>query len=316
MPAAKKRKADGKAASHHAAKPSQGTLEKVLEKYTVALQSKPESMSFKGYIPELQIKSALQEIFPDIRISGRRDWFCMNPLNIRRAYKELVVSNELESIAKAFDLLREIVLPCYQTWEVARVSARLLATGEDLGKEFHSFTLTKQQIESVMTELPDAQQAVQGILYMADMWPMHLESSESIAHFGWCLETMAQLFRDRGINKIRSLDIALGFSGSGRGHRSDRKKTATKLEWDENCLDIHLLHLAGTSVPKACARYVAGKDLGRKSASPEVFEKQYRSWLNEPVTSVRLHLGDPLAKTILSLPDVQQLLEERFPSHQ
>jgi hypothetical protein len=41
----------------------------------------------------------------------------------------------------------------------------------------------------------------------------------------------------------------------------------------------------------------------------------YRKWRNEPITSVRLHTGDPLAKKILSLPDVQELIKDRFPHH-
>lgn len=297
---------------HKTAEPSHGTLGEVLEKYTVALQSKPKTLSFEDQLPELRIKSALQDLFPDIKISGRRDWFCMNPLSIRRAYKECVVSNESgEATVKAFELLREIVLPCYPTMALGWINARLLADGEDLGEEFQGFVLTQQQIQSLKTPLPDVQQAGQDVMYMADMWPMDFQTTESVAHFGWCLKTIAQLLRDRDAGKIKSLDLALGFSGFGRGYSSDRKKVASKRGWDENCFDIHLLRLSG--IPSPCERYVAGKNTGIKSASPEVFEKMYRRWRNEPITSVRLHLGDPLARKILSLPDVQQVVKERFP---
>jgi hypothetical protein len=300
------------AASHETSKPSQSTLYEVLQKYALALRSEPKALSFERQVPELQIKLAFQKLFPDTRISGRRDWFCMNPLSIRRAYKELVNSKESEPMAKAFELLREIVLPCYRTMCLGWIDARLLADGEDLGEEFQGLVLTQQQTQSLTTTLPDIQQAMQGIMYMADMWPADLQDAHSRDYFGWCLRTMAQVLKGRAAKTIKSLDVALGFSGSGRGNRSDREKADSKNAWNDNCFDIHLLHLSGEAIPTACRGYVDGQDAAIKSQSPEVFEKMYQRWRNDPITRIRLHLGDPLAKRILSLPDVQQLVKQRF----
>lgn len=306
---------------HHkapkSAESSEGTLVRILLKYNLALQrasqSEPADLSVKDQYPEYRIKSWLQELFADTRIRERRDWVPMNPLSIRRAFAKCIISTKSDKVAEEFELLREIVLPCYRTADLCWMDARQLANGEDLGIDFHGFVLTQRQIQSVTTTLPDAQQAMQGIIYMADMWPMHFMTPESIAHFRWCLETMAQLLKDRGAKKIQSLDKALGFSASGKGNSSDGKKMKTMNSWNDRCFDIHLLVLSGLSIDEASARYVDGEGTRTKSKSGESLGKMYGRWCKEPVTAVRLHLGDPLAKRILFLPDVQELINERFP---
>lgn len=295
------------------------TLNVVLEKYERGLKQKPQTLSLRSMIPELSIKPALQELFPDITIEGRRDWSPLRPERIRQAFKELD-----GTVVSGFRLLREIVLPCYPSAVLGEVDARVLATeqndqkrkgkAESFWDDFKGFSFTQQQIECLQTPLPPIQEALQGLLCAADAWPINFEHPTSIDYHGWCLRTLAQVFRDRGTDKVKSLDIALGFSPSGRGRSTDRKKVATEREWDGNSVEIHLLRLSGISVESACARYVADEEAGTKFGSPDTLVKMYSRWRNEPVTAVRLHLGDPLARKILSLPDVRDLIEERFPS--
>lgn len=315
MPKSSSRKPKGKTKSINSAERLNGELLEVLKHYAGALQSTPGNSSFGEQIPELKIRSTLQALFPDVCFRGRRDWACRKPLSIRRAYKEFAnCRGGQERLFKAFELIREIVFPCYRSADLGWVDARLLASGENLGEEFQGFALTEEQIQTVNTDPSDLQQAMQSVIHMADMWPMDFQDAYSRDHYGRCLTTLAQVLKDRSSNKIKSLDKALGLAGSGRGKSSDRKKLDTNNSWNDNCFDIHLLHLSGYSIPQACERYVKNPNTKTKTNSAETAEKQYHKWRAEPVTAVRLFLGDPLAKRILSFNDVRAIIAGRFPS--
>ncbi len=260
-------------------------------------------------MPELQIPSLLKDVFPDMKISPEQYWFGFQALNIRRAFTELD-----GTLDKRFRLLKAVLLGCYPPAQKAHLDALLVAKGDSPQAAFKGFALTPNQLQSLATAPPNIQDAMQGIIDVADIWPNIAFQEPAVSgHLGWCIETIAQVFRDRAAGKVTDLDIAFGFSSRGQGRRPDRRKTQSKGEWEDNCFDLHLLHLSGVTIPSACKRYGKDRTTGKKSGSPETFEKMYRRWRKHPITAVRLHPGDPLAQKILSLPDVQELIEERFP---
>jgi hypothetical protein len=226
--------------------------------------------------------------------------------SIRRALNEMDGSPNGE-----YGLLNATIRGCYPPPVIAEPLALQLAAGERLGDEYSGLALTAAQLKSFARPLHDTQAAIQYLTYTVNCWAS-IDFSNPFVRNSLLnnLRTVIEIFDRRASSESIDLDKEFGFTAGGSGQISERR---SRDDWSENCFDVHLLHLSGKTVEEACHAFVSGRDGGKKTASEPVLVKQYWKWRNDPITSVRLQLGDELAMIILAQRRSKEIIAKRFP---
>jgi hypothetical protein len=241
--------------------------------------------------------------------SQQRSWFMIEGVRIRRALKEMDGSPKGE-----YGLLKATIRGCYPPPVIAEPLALQLAAGELLGDEYSGLALTAAQLKSFPRPLHDARTAIQYLKYTLDCWAS-IDFSNPFVRDSLLdnLRIVMETFDRRASGESIDLDKEFGLTAGGRGQTSELSASRLRDGWSENCFDIHLLHLSGKTIEEACNAFLSDKDGGKKTASEPALVKQYWKWRNDPITSVRLQLGDELAMIILARRRSKEIIAKRFP---
>ena len=237
----------------------------------------------------------------------KKDW-------IRQQVENRVAVGVDDSPEGHYQLLKTVIVACYEEQLSAAIVAHQLAAEVPLGKEFEDLSLSSAQLDSLRQPQHPVQEAIRHLTYSCDLDHAHfIRDSFAMDFLFRNLRVVMEVFERRMVQADVNLDKEFGFSVPGRGRRSQLSKKQSDHSWSENCFEIHMLVLSGQSVAHACSVFADDSRSGKKSSSGESLTKMYRAWCKDPITSIRLQRGDALAKSILSQQAPRDILAKHFP---
>lgn len=266
-----------------------------------AYPSSPGNLPTNPLPPFASLSELLNKIAP-----RKKDW-------IRQQVANRVAVGVDDSPEGHYQLLKAVIVACYEQEFSAAIIAHQLAAEVPLVKKFEELYLSPSQLDSLRQPQHPAQEAIRHLAYACELADGHFICDPLAMDFLLRnLRVVMEIFERRRVQADVNLDKEFGFSVPGRGKRSQLNKKQSDNSWSENCFEIHMLVLSGQSVAQACSIFANDSRSGKKSSSGESLAKMYRAWRKEPVTSIRLQLGDALARSILSEQAPRDILAKYF----
>jgi len=258
------------------------------------------SSTLKGFAPFASLDELL------CRVAPRKRDLIMQLMRVKSLSSDGTVESQ-------YNLLKTAIVACYESSILAEILANLLANGETLPREYNGISLSPAQLKSLPQSDHAAQAAIKSLTFACDVADhRYIQDPFAMDCLFRNLRTILEIFERRKNRDDVDLNKEFGFSMPGRGKRSQLSRNQSIYSWSENCFELHMLVLSGRSVAHACEIFSKDHRAGKKSSSQESLEKMYHRWRKEPITSIRLQIGDDLAKTILSQPASRQILANQF----